>query len=393
MRTHGKGGRDGGRERTQEVMRLVGLPDPQRIAAAYPHELSGGQRQRTAIAIALACSPRLLLADEPTTALDVTIQAQILRLLSDLRKRLGMALVLVTHDLGVVAQTCDRVAVMYAGRIVEEAPIARIFAAPAHPYTVALLDSIPRGSRAAHPLHPIAGMPPDPAQKPPGLPLRAALPAPLGGVRDDLPRLDAASRWRRLRLLSSDGGGAWLKRRCSPCRRFTSISRFGGRWWRRWPGRRASACRRHITSASPSRRAKASGWSASRAAARPRSAAWCWVCCRRMTGVILFEGQDIARLDAAGKRALRRRVQMVFQDPYSSLNPRMRIGAAIAEPIRLHAVVPNGEVAEEVSRLLQRVGLPASAAARYPSELSGGQRQRVGIARALSLRAAPPGGG
>jgi len=176
LRTHGKGGRDGGRERTQEVMRLVGLPDPQRIAAAYPHELSGGQRQRTAIAIALACSPRLLLADEPTTALDVTIQAQILRLLSDLRKRLGMALILVTHDLGVVAQTCDRVAVMYAGRIVEEAPIARIFKAPAHPYTVALLDSIPRGSRAAHPLHPIAGMPPDPAQKPPGCPFAPRCP-------------------------------------------------------------------------------------------------------------------------------------------------------------------------------------------------------------------------
>ncbi|MBW4023005.1 MAG: ABC transporter ATP-binding protein [Proteobacteria bacterium] len=156
------------RARMQEVMRLVGLPDPARIAASYPHELSGGQRQRAAIAIALVCSPRLLLADEPTTALDVTIQAQILKLLSDLRHRLGMALILVTHDLGVVAQTCDRVAVMYSGRIVEEAPIARIFAAPRHPYTVALLNSIPRGTRAHHPLHPIAGMPPDPAERPRG---------------------------------------------------------------------------------------------------------------------------------------------------------------------------------------------------------------------------------
>lgn len=154
--------------RMLEVMRLVGLPDPARIATSFPHELSGGQRQRAAIAIALISSPRLLLADEPTTALDVTIQAQILKLLSDLRKRLGMALILVTHDLGVVAQTCDRVAVMYSGRIVEEAPIARIFAAPRHPYTVALLNSIPRGTRAAHPLHPIAGMPPDPAQRPKG---------------------------------------------------------------------------------------------------------------------------------------------------------------------------------------------------------------------------------
>lgn len=154
--------------RMLEVLRLVGLPDPPRIAAAFPHELSGGQRQRAAIAIALISSPRLLLADEPTTALDVTIQAQILRLLSDLRSRLGMALILVTHDLGVVAQTCDRVAVMYSGRIVEEAPIRRIFQRPRHPYTVALLNSIPRGARADHLLHPIAGVPPDPAHRPPG---------------------------------------------------------------------------------------------------------------------------------------------------------------------------------------------------------------------------------
>ncbi len=159
-----------------EVMRLVGLPDPARIAAAYPHELSGGQRQRAAIAIALACAPKLLLADEPTTALDVTIQDQILRLLSDLRRRLGMGLVLVTHDLGVVAQTCDRVAVMYAGHIVEEAAVAELFAAPAHPYTVALLASIPHGSRARHALHPIAGQPPDPAHRPPGCPFQPRCP-------------------------------------------------------------------------------------------------------------------------------------------------------------------------------------------------------------------------
>lgn len=168
LRYHSSLSRSARRDQMLDAMRLVGLPDPQRIAASYPHELSGGQRQRAAIAIALISSPRLLLADEPTTALDVTIQAQILRLLTDLRSRLGMALILVTHDLGVVAQTCDRVAVMYSGRIVEEAPIRRIFENPRHPYTVALLNSIPRGPRAAHQLHPIAGMPPDPAQRPPG---------------------------------------------------------------------------------------------------------------------------------------------------------------------------------------------------------------------------------
>lgn len=154
--------------RMLEVMRVVGLPDPERIAHSFPQELSGGQRQRAAIAIALACAPRLLLADEPTTALDVTIQDQILRLLSSLRTSLGMALILVTHDLGVIAQTCDRVAVMYAGRIIEEAAVDDLFATPAHPYTVALLNSIPSGPRRLRNLSPIAGMPPDPAQRPPG---------------------------------------------------------------------------------------------------------------------------------------------------------------------------------------------------------------------------------
>ncbi len=168
LRHHGVRGRAVRAARVRDVMRLVGLPDPDRIAAAYPQELSGGQRQRVGIAMALACAPRLLLADEPTTALDVTIQDQILALLSDLRARLAMALLLVTHDLGVVAQTCTRVAVMYAGRIVEEAPVADLFAAPVHPYTRALLASIPRGPRARHGLRPIAGLPPDPAHRPPG---------------------------------------------------------------------------------------------------------------------------------------------------------------------------------------------------------------------------------
>ncbi|HUC18397.1 MAG TPA: ABC transporter ATP-binding protein [Acetobacteraceae bacterium] len=168
LRWHGRLDPAARRRRMIEVMRLVGLPEPERLASSYPHELSGGQRQRVALAIALACAPRLLLADEPTTALDVTIQDQILRLLDELRRSLGMALVLVTHDLGVIARVCARVAVMYAGRIVEEAPVARLFAAPAHPYTRMLLDSIPQGPRACHPLAPIPGRPPDPAHRPRG---------------------------------------------------------------------------------------------------------------------------------------------------------------------------------------------------------------------------------
>jgi oligopeptide/dipeptide ABC transporter ATP-binding protein len=170
--TLGAGDRSGRgrREQVLEAMRLVHIPDPQRLYGAYPHELSGGLRQRVAIAIALVASPRLLLADEPTTALDVTIQDQILKLLIELSARLGMSVILVTHDLGIVAQTCRRVAVLYAGRIVESGPVERIFARPAHPYTAGLLQSIPRGPASEGRLKAIGGTPPSLGHIPEGCP-------------------------------------------------------------------------------------------------------------------------------------------------------------------------------------------------------------------------------
>jgi len=168
LRHHEALSRSAVRKRVLETMALVGLPDPRRLLRTYPHELSGGLRQRVAIAIALVSSPRLLLADEPTTALDVTIQDQILKLLVGLRDRLGMSVVLVTHDLGVVAQTCQRVAVMYAGRIVETAPVEQLFASPAHPYTQALLESIPRGRAVDAKVRAIPGAPPDLDELPSG---------------------------------------------------------------------------------------------------------------------------------------------------------------------------------------------------------------------------------
>ncbi|MBV9785185.1 MAG: ABC transporter ATP-binding protein [Acidisphaera sp.] len=179
------------RDRAEELLRLVGIPDPRRRLRAYPHELSGGMRQRAMIAVALACGPRLLIADEPTTALDVTVQAQVLDLLAELRQTLRMSLVLITHNLAVVAERCDRVSVMYAGQVVETGPAARVIAAPRHPYTAGLLASVPDLDRPAEALRPIPGRTPDPAHWPEGCRFAERCPA-------RMPECAAPQRMRRL---------------------------------------------------------------------------------------------------------------------------------------------------------------------------------------------------
>ena len=176
LRRHRKMSRRESRRESVELLRLVGIPDPAERAADYPHRLSGGMRQRVLLAIALACRPDLLIADEPTTALDVTVQAEILRLILGLRERFGMAVLLITHDLGVVAETADRVAVMYAGEIVEEGPVDRIFRSPLHPYTKALLASVPRGGKEGGPLRPVEGAVPSPYDLPAGCRFRPRCP-------------------------------------------------------------------------------------------------------------------------------------------------------------------------------------------------------------------------
>jgi len=343
------------RERAIELLELVRLPEPARRFDAYPHEFSGGQRQRIMIAMAVACGPRLLIADEPTTALDVTIQAQILALIDGLRRELGMAVLLITHDLGVVADYADRVAVMHGGRKLEEGATADVFAAPAHAYTRGLLGASLHVANGLHysraRLAEIrAGA--DGADgdfrlvTPPAAPRAAAhIPAagaaPLLSVRDLTLTYPGADhqRVRAVDGLSLDIAAG------------ETLGLVG-----------ESGCGKSSLSRAIVRLAQADA------------------------GRVLFAGQDLLALAPSALLPWRRRVQMVFQDPYGSLNPRQRVEDILGHALAIHGVRERAERARRIAAILDDVGLGRAAAGRYPHEFSGGQRQRIAIARALVLR-------
>lgn len=309
--------------RALELLEAVGLPDPASRLKAYPHQLSGGQRQRVMIAIALACDPELLIADEPTTALDVTTQAQIIELVRTLQRDFGTAVVWISHDLGVIGQVADDVTVLRTGEVVERAPILDVFDRPRDDYTRDLLR--------ARPVLGSAGPAPVPEDAPPLVEvtgLDVSFPVTTATGRATVHAVhDLAFTIRRgatLGLVGESGSG------------------------------------------------KSTVASALTGLVRPDA------------GTATLEGADLLAKDAP--RALRRRVGLVFQDPFSSLDPRMAVGATIAEPLRVHRLAADRAARRErVAELLELVGLPSSFAERYPHELSGGQRQRVSIARALAL--------
>jgi microcin C transport system ATP-binding protein len=316
--------RTAARARVLELLELVRLPDPQARLAAFPHQLSGGQRQRVMIAMALACEPRLLIADEPTTALDVTIQKGILELLAELQQRLGMALLLISHDLGVVRAMADRVAVMKDGEIVEMAPARQLFAAPAHAYTRHLLESEPSGS--------------------PPVPSAAA--APLLDVRGLRVTYERGRRW----FAKPD--------------EFVAVDSVDFRL--------AAGETLGVVGESGSGKTTL-GLAVLRLL--------------RSSGEIMFDGQAVHALDRARLRAFRRHAQMVFQDPFGSLSPRMSVQQVIEEGLRVHepALTEAARVAR-VAEALSDVGLDPALRDRFPHEFSGGQRQRISLARALVLR-------
>ncbi len=380
------------RARAIELLGLVGIADAERRLEQYPHQFSGGMRQRVMIAIGLACNPKLLIADEPTTALDVTIQAQILELMKDLSRRLNIALVIITHNLGVVARYADRVAVMYAGRLVEEAEAAALFAAPRHPYTAGLLASVPRLDRERRDrLETIEGQPPNMMNLPPGCRF-----APRCRFRNEIcdedtvlevhpDRRIACHRWPKLTELlrtPPDIPPAAADTRADP---LLSVSRLVKHFAVHTGTGKAvvKAVEDVSLTVEGGRTLGVVGESGcgkttiGRMILRLEPAS---------SGEIRFAGTDLARAPRRQMKDLRRRIQVIFQDPYSSLNPRMTVGGIIGEALLVHRLAANAAKARErTAELLSRVGLIPDMASRYPHQLSGGQRQRVGIARALAM--------
>ncbi len=340
---------------TSEARRLldrVRLPDSKQMLKRYPHQLSGGMRQRVMIAMALACRPKLLIADEPTTALDVTIQAQILTILRDLQSELGMGMIFITHDMGVVAEMADDVVVMWKGRKVEEGPVAEIFANPKHPSTRALLAAVPRlGSMAGQ----------DFPKRMPFTVLEDGKPV-LVGVE----RVQDTARYDEPPLLSVNDLSVTFDIRRTMLGRVTH---------------RLNAVSKVSFDIYPGETLALVGESGSGKSTIGRTIQQLQ---KSRSGDIAFNGKSFASMSAAERFRLRKDVQYIFQDPFASLDPRKTVGFSIAEPINTHGVLSGKAVRRRVDELLERVGLTSTHADRYPHEFSGGQRQRVCIARALA---------
>ncbi len=348
------------RQRSIQLLDLVQIPEPHRRAGDYPHQLSGGQRQRVMIAMAVACQPRLLVADEPTTALDVTIQSQILALLGRLRRDLDMSLLLITHDLGIVAEWADEVAVMYAGERLEAAPVEQLFTQPAHPYSQALLgSSLHWGQRLHYRSSRLAEIHAEGGSAGAAEPLAFRLVRPVVPASGPSPLIRGS---QAVPLLEVRGLCVAYERSVGkPVRAVNEVSCSIG----------------HGETLALVGESGCGKSSIARALLRLIPIE---------SGQIVFDGTDIARLPERELRAWRRQVQMVFQDPFGSLNPRHSVGDILDAVLRVHGESSAAARTRRMLEMLERVGLSASAAARFPNEFSGGQRQRIGIARALVLR-------
>ena len=386
---------------TIEMLDLVGIPEPARRAKNLPHQMSGGMRQRAMIAMALACGPKLLIADEPTTALDVTIQAQILDLVRKLQRETGMSMLFITHDLGVVAEIADRALVMYAGRAVEEASIGAVFSAPKMPYTIGLIESVPRVDKAAQGrerLRAIPGNVPDPASLPRGCAFHPRCRFVVERCKSEAPPLEDTGsghmsrcwRWSELASIAAppaaarSEAGAMERAARPPLVEVKDLRAYfpirGGVF------SRVTAQVKAVQDISFSiAEGEVVGLVGESGSGKTTAGRAILRLVEPTGGEIRFKGRDITRASKAQQRELRKEMQIIFQDPFSSLNPRITIGEAIGEAMEIHGLAEGRERRDKVVGLLERVGMSADHMKRYPHEFSGGQRQRIGIARALAV--------
>jgi peptide/nickel transport system ATP-binding protein len=437
IRAHREMSRHLARNHAIRLLAMVGIPQPKERIKSYPHEFSGGMRQRVMIAMALALRPKILIADEPTTALDATIQAQVLELLKSLTSESGTSVILVTHDLGVVAEMTQRVNVMYAGEIVETAATEELFARPSHPYTIGLFHSLPSSDRS-EPLVPIEGAPPDLKTAPVGCPFVTRCAWRLDRCLRERPQLTSVEE-----AISTTGGPPSAHK--IACHNPPSNQEIRvGRPLATGKGELPESTQRLVDLPMPSgpstdeqpanlhqvepasrnkieilkvtdltvhfpiykgivfhshvsdvkavdgvsfeiRHRETLGLVGESGSGKSTVAKAIVRLIEPTSGTIVFDGRDLIQLREAELKLVRRRMQMIFQDPYASLDPRMSLASIIAEPLKAHGIGSRAERARKIADLLEQVGLDRSVAHRYPHEFSGGQRQRIGIARALAL--------
>lgn len=407
MRAHGRFTDREAESRALELLKRMGIASPERVMAGYPHELSGGMRQRVMLAIGFANKPQLIIADEPTTALDVTVQAQILELLKEVSSESGTAVLLISHDLGVIANVCTRIVVMYGGEVVEEGSTRDILQSPLHPYTLALLNAAPNlesdPTLDKH-LPSIGGMPPDILNMPRGCRFADRCVFKVAQCSTH-PDLLAVGNGRMSRCWVTQRGEPLVQKQpvssllaSKPLSSLQDVTAAGtvlevvGLVKHFEVRSKELFGRNQIFRAVDGvdffvRRGEMVGLVGESGCGKSTIARLLTRIHTPTAGSIRFEGQDISNASPAEMRPLRRRMQMIFQDPYASLNPRMTVAQILREPIVFHGLASSSSDADQqVAALLDKVGLSPKSLRKYPHEFSGGQRQRIGIARALAVR-------
>ncbi len=399
MTAHGRFTRAAARARAVQLLRRMEVPAPERAVKAWPHQFSGGMRQRVMLAMGFSNEPALIIADEPTTALDVTIQAQILDLLRELNADFGTAVILISHDLGVISNVCSRILVMYAGEVVEEGAPEELLSDPRHPYTWALLHAAPRIDAEAQDrrLATIEGQPPDPRNWPTGCRFRARCPFTVAQCAEH-PALLPVGEDRLSRCWVTQQGGALHTPSRPHVTAAVAVSPVVVR-----PLLEVTGLTKHFELPRDGlfekprilravdgvdltvMRGETVGLVGESGCGKSTLARLVTRLHEPTAGRVVFDGTDITHATQSDIRPLRRRMQMIFQDPYASLNPRMSVGEILTGPLKLHELT-EGDSRARVAELLALVNLPPQSTNRFPHEFSGGQRQRISIARALSVR-------